>query len=651
MSEERKSFFKEIKLPFSWARVWLILAVLVLLAGIFGFGLVATGYYYQDRVFPNIRLGQISIGSMDASELKTFLEKMDDKMMEDAIQFEFVNDSKKENFTIFPSISNGDDIIELIDFDVSKETERLLKWEKEPSIFLIGWQAFTNLIVRKEHLVIENVYVNIEEFKKILEEKLATNQKEVENSNLRVMTHEPFAYTITTSSAGYIFDYDKAVRQLAYNWSQLKNEKIMVEVKYQMPQITEEVVRGMVDRVEKILSSGDLQLFYLDARNNVTQNWDITKEQLSQWLEVQQYDSQYVYGLQKEKVEEYLTDKIKSKIDLSAKDAKFKTDEEGKVIEFQGSRSGVSMNIEKTYNAINTAFIARSLHAEGWPKSVSVVSEVSQPKVSTGAVNNLGISEVLGVGYSSFAGSPTNRIKNIRAAVNKLNGVLIKPGEEFSAIKFLAPFTLEGGYLPELVIKGDEIKPEIGGGLCQIGTTLFRMAMNSAMKITSRRNHSLVVNYYNDPANKNPGTDATIYEPAPDFKFLNDTNSYVLLQTELDSTNQKLYFTLWGTNDGRQGSYMPPTVIRWIPVGARKIIETTKLAVGKKECQHAYTGADTTFTYTRVVNGDKEEIVYESHYRPLPEICLVGVEEKPVCTEGIDCGGVATSTVGVLSDG
>ena len=87
------------------------------------------------------------------------------------------------------------------------------------------------------------------------------------------------------------------------------------------------------------------------------------------------------------------------------------------------------------------------------------------------------------------------------------------------------PFTIEAGYLPELVIKGDEIKPEIAGGLCQVGTTMFRAAMNSGLKITERQNHSLVVSYYNDLSNGNPGTDATIYDPHPDFRFLNDTGN------------------------------------------------------------------------------------------------------------------------------
>ena len=65
--------------------------------------------------------------------------------------------------------------------------------------------------------------------------------------------------------------------------------------------------------------------------------------------------------------------------------------------------------------------------------------------------------------------------------------------------------------------------------MCQIGTTLFRMAMNSGMPITERRNHSLVVHYYQDPVNGNPGTDATVYDPLIDFKFKNDNQAAVII--------------------------------------------------------------------------------------------------------------------------
>jgi len=168
-----------------------------------------------------------------------------------------------------------------------------------------------------------------------------------------------------------------------------------------------------------------------------------------------------------------------------------------------------------------------------------------------------------------------------------------------------------------------------------VGTTLFRMAMNSGMEITERRNHSLVVSYYNDPANGLPGTDATIYDPSPDFRFKNDTNNYILIQTAMNEKTGELKFTIWGTRDGRKGSYTKPVVHKWIPAGAPRITETTSLAPGEKTCQSAFRGAQASFTYTRVMpDGTKQDKVFESYYRPLPQICLVGVEKVSIPEEG-----------------
>ena len=299
--------------------------------------------------------------------------------------------------------------------------------------------------------------------------------------------------------------------------------------------------------------------------------------------------------------------------------------------------------MDKTAEKINNAFIERTWHDDGITKTVVLEIETIEPSVKTGEVNTLGISEVLGIGVSDYSRSPYNRIQNMKNAVNKLNGLLIAPGEVFSTIEHTKPYTLEGGYLPELVIKGDEVKPEIGGGLCQIGTTLFRMAMNSGMEIVDRRNHSLVVFHYNDPVNGNPGTDATVYDPAPDFKFKNDTDNYILLQTEMNTASEELIFTLCGTNDGRHAYFTHPTVLRWIPHGEEKIIKTTKLEPGVEQCQSAYLGADAEFTYHRKFSdGATEETLFESHYRPLPRICLLGVEENIATT--------STSSTPLLDD-
>lgn len=349
-----------------------------------------------------------------------------------------------------------------------------------------------------------------------------------------------------------------------------------------------------------------------------SKQWPVTRTAIAGWLSVEAGDDGAALAFDAERLGPFFDD-LAPQVEVESRDAKFSV--EGKrVVEFQASREGIAIDREATRRALEAAW----LRSGGGFVELTVTK--TPPKVAVGDLNSLGIKEILGVGTSNFSGSPRNRVKNIRNGITKLNGTLIEPGEEFSLLAALRPFTPEGGYLPELVIKGDKIIPELGGGLCQIGTTTFRMAMNAGMRITARQNHSLVVRYYNDPKNKNPGTDATIYDPSPDFKFVNDTANYLLFATEMNTATGVLTFTLWGTPDGRRGTYDAPVVTRWYPAGEDKEIPTTELKPGERKCQEKHPGADAAFTYTRTLpDGTEEKKLYTSHYRPLPRTCLVGV--------------------------
>ena len=87
-----------------------------------------------------------------------------------------------------------------------------------------------------------------------------------------------------------------------------------------------------------------------------------------------------------------------------------------------------------------------------------------------------------------------------------------------------------------------------------------------------------------------------------------------------------LAFTLWGTSDGRVGSYSKPVVLRWIKAPDPKETPTTDLPPGERKCDVPHPGADASFTYTvELPDGSKKETVYTSHYRALAQVCLVGV--------------------------
>ncbi|QQS22924.1 VanW family protein [bacterium] len=185
---------------------------------------------------------------------------------------------------------------------------------------------------------------------------------------------------------------------------------------------------------------------------------------------------------------------------------------------------------------------------------IDLTTKTTQPNKSLSDTNDLGIKELIGRGESKFNGSPANRRHNIKVGVSKMQGVIIKPGEEFSFNKYLGPVEADQGFLPELVIRADKgTVPELGGGLCQVSSTTFRAAMHAGLPITQRRNHSYAVQYYAPQ-----GTDATIYPGVVDLKFTNDTGHSILVWPYFKNSDY-LVFDFYGTYDGREVKLGTPT--------------------------------------------------------------------------------------------
>lgn len=242
--------------------------------------------------------------------------------------------------------------------------------------------------------------------------------------------------------------------------------------------------------------------------------------------------------------------------------------EDGRVTTFNTDKPGIALDIEKSMESIH-AYLAEN-NMSPTEKSVSLPFNTSKSSISASEINNLGIVELIGEGKSNFRGSPANRIHNIKTATQRFNGILIKPGEEFSFVKTLGDVDGEHGYLPELVIKKNKTEPEFGGGVCQVSTTVFRAAIYAGLEITARRNHAYPVSYYNPQ-----GMDSTIYIPKPDLRFINNTPGYILIQPKISGT--ELIIDFYGTNDGRVIEVDGPKIIESNPDRSIKTTFTQKV--------------------------------------------------------------------------
>jgi vancomycin resistance protein YoaR len=425
--------------------------------------------------------------------------------------------------------------------------------------------------------------------------------------------------TVVSDRSGFEYDYDRAISDVKTKQATLDPTPVMLA-----PARTEASVKTADVAAVKALVPAALALAPLEMSADELK-WTLAPRDLAGLLGVAIKSGAPALQIDHAAAAAYFG-RLAADYDIQPTATHYEIDPTtNKMTVFEPGKDGRSINIEGSIAALQSALEKQLAGADG-KTGFNLVYTPAKSQVVSQSAADLGINEVIGVGVSDFSGSSGNRIKNVSHGSSKLNGILIAPDAEFSAIDALNPVTIEDGYFPEQIILGDKIEPAVGGGLCQIGTTLFRMAMNAGLPITERQNHSLVVHYYSDPVNNNPGTDATLYGPHPDLRFINNTGHWLLITTAIDVKNHKLTYTLWGTADGRKGSYTHPTVTNWIaaPTEVQNLNDPT-LPVGAQKCQNAFRGANATFVYT-IANADGTVTTknFNSHYRALPKICAYG---------------------------
>ncbi|MBI4652796.1 VanW family protein [Candidatus Kuenenbacteria bacterium] len=587
-----------------WTKLNVVLGGLILF--LFIFFAIFEGYYSQ-KIYPGIKIGNLDLSGKTQEQAIDFLKEKTEQINEKGLIF-----------------SSGDKIVKidliaigLTDLDLSRD---LLKFNLENSIkqaFQIGrnYQDF-NFIQEQWNALIYGYQVEMkydfkkDELIKILKDNFHSLEKSPQNADFEIDANYQIA--VIVEEEGYILNYSQAIEELEQNLKFLNIQPIDLTLIIESPKIKKEQIETFIPVAQEIINLFPVTLSYEDKK------WEIKKDNGKEWLEFQfnqfenlEENQKISIGFNQEKIEKKLKT-IALEINQESQNAKFKIDNE-KIIEFQTSKNGKKLNLEKSYQKINKEITFRK------NKEIELIVGETEPEITTESANDLGIKEIIGIGKSNFKGSPKNRRNNIKTGAATLNGLLIKPDKEFSTVEALGEINGKTGYLQELVIKGNKTTKEYGGGLCQIGTTMFRAALNSGLPILERRPHTFRVQYY-EPA----GMDAAVYSPHPDLRFKNDTNNYILIQTKIEKND--LIFEFWGINDGRKVEITKNKIYNIVKAPETKIIETKDLKPGEKKCtETAHAGADAEFT--RIItysNGEQETKTFKSHYKPWGAVCLIG---------------------------
>ncbi len=321
-----------------------------------------------------------------------------------------------------------------------------------------------------------------------------------------------------------------------------------------------------------------------------------------------------------------LLNPLRESVAVEPIDARFAF-EDGKVKEFRQSSEGKDIDLELLKKRISEKTLSLVRSTIPQKHVIPIPIKILKPKVATHEANDLGIKELVSKGTSLFVGSIPNRIYNITLAASRLNGILIKPGEVFSFNQAIGDISTFTGYKQAYVIQNGRTVLGDGGGVCQVSTTFFRAVLNAGLPVIERNPHAYRVSYYEQ--DQGPGLDAAIYVPSTDFKFKNDTEHHLLVQTIADTNAGSLTFELYGTRDNREVTISKPVITSVTSSPEPLYIDDPTLPKGEmKQIDYAVSGA--TVYFTREVKKEGKVIIndkFNSFYRPWQAVYLKGTKE------------------------
>jgi vancomycin resistance protein YoaR len=241
---------------------------------------------------------------------------------------------------------------------------------------------------------------------------------------------------------------------------------------------------------------------------------------------------------------------------------------------------------------------------------------------STAAAQAMGITGVVS-SYETFYGGVPNRIHNVELVAHLLDGKLIAPGSTFSFNRATGARTAAKGFLEAPVIINGELQTGLGGGVCQVSTTVFNAAYEAGLPITARTNHALYISHYPQ------GRDATVDYPDIDLKFVNDTPHWLLLRTFVGPSS--LVVTLYGSPQHRRVVSHTAPLVETAPAPVVRKLDPS-LAPGTSVIEVYGEDAYSTSVQRLVYGADGKlmsNTTWYSNYRSSPELLLVGPRPKP----------------------
>jgi len=445
----------------------------------------------------------------------------------------------------------------------------------------------------------------------------------------------------TLGQVGRLVNVDTTLLNLTAQLQSFRDGEVPLVVEDQAPQILDASAAATTAR--QILSA-PLTLSIPDMQSGDPSPWVVDVQTLANMLLVTRVPAdsgeQYRISLDATILQPFL-EGIAASLDRGSEDARFTFNDDTRQLDLiQPAVIGRKLDVDATLAAIQE----KALQGE---HNVPLALIYTQPAVGSDATaESLGITGLVSQQSTYFRGSSSERIQNIQTAADRFKGLLVAPGQTFSMAEALGDISLENGFQEALIISNGRTIKGVGGGVCQVSTTLFRTVFFGGYPIVERYAHAYRVYYYEQSAygydSNMAGLDATVFVPLVDLKFTNDTPYWLLMETYVNEGARRLTWKFYSTSDGRTVDWTTTGLQDVVPAPDPLFQENSDLEPGEmKQVDWAADGANVTVTRIVWRGG---QVLYNdtisTHYTAWQAVCEYGpgtedpeslAQEKDLC--------------------
>ena len=296
--------------------------------------------------------------------------------------------------------------------------------------------------------------------------------------------------------------------------------------------------------------------------------------------------------------------------------------------QFVAGKQGLVLDVDGSAEAI-LDYLAGGWTPDAANCVVELKTKITEPEGSAEELAN--VKDLLGSFTTSFSTSSAKRCMNLNSGAEHINGTVLYPGEGFSTYEAVAPFTEENGYAMAGSYLNGEVVDSMGGGICQVSTTLYNAVLRAELEVTERSPHSMTVHYVE------LSEDAAIAGTYKDFKFVN-SSSYPVYIEGYTTADKKITFNIYGKETRDSNRTISFESVKVSNVGGGTVLtENGGLPLGYKSASKGMQGYVAELYKVVKVNGVETERIKinKSTYKGSNRVVTYGTAGDPVLAENL----------------